>query len=104
MLQVLKVFNFALIEQAEIEFAKGFNVLTGETGAGKSIVIDALSVVLGGRSSVDMIRSGSDQFRVEAVFDLQQHSQVMDLLVEQAIPVEEDGLMFISREIGRAHV
>ena len=101
MLQVLKVFNFALIEQAEIEFAKGFNVLTGETGAGKSIVIDALSVVLGGRSSVDMIRSGSDQFRVEAVFDLQQHSQVMDLLVEQAIPVEEDGLMFISRAVSR---
>lgn len=101
MLQVLKVFNFALIEQAEIEFSKGFNVLTGETGAGKSIVIDALSVVLGGRSSVDMIRSGSDQFRVEAVFDLQQHSQVMDLLVEQAIPVEEDGLMFISRAVSR---
>ncbi len=72
MLQFLKVFNFALIEQAEIEFSAGFNVLTGETGAGKSIVVDALSVVLGGRSSVDMIRSGSEQFRVEAVFEPQQ--------------------------------
>ena len=101
MLQILKVFNFALIEQTEIEFSEGFNVLTGETGAGKSIIIDALSVVLGGRSSIEMIRSGSEQFRLEAVFDLQQHSQVLALLTEQAIPVEEDGLMYISRSVSR---
>ncbi len=101
MLQVLKVFNFALIEQAEIEFSAGFNVLTGETGAGKSIIIDALGVVLGGRSSVEMIRSGSEQFRVEAVFDLQQHPKVLALLAEQAIPAEEDGLMFISRSVSK---
>ena len=68
MLQLLKVLNFALIEQAEIEFDNGFNVLTGETGAGKSMVVDALSVVLGGRSSIEMVRSGCDQFRIEAVF------------------------------------
>ena len=101
MLQILKVFNFALIEQTEIEFSEGFNVLTGETGAGKSIIIDALSVVLGGRSSIEMIRSGSEQFRLEAVFDLQQHSKVLALLTEQAIPVEEDGLMYISRSVSR---
>ena len=101
MLQVLKVFNFALIEQTEIEFSPGFNVLTGETGAGKSIVIDALSVVLGGRSSVEMIRSGSEQFRVEAVFDLQHHPKVLSYLSGQAIPTEEDGLMFISRSVSR---
>ena len=101
MLQVLKVFNFALIEQTEIEFSPGFNVLTGETGAGKSIVIDALSVVLGGRSSVEMIRSGSEQFRVEAVFDLQHHPKVLSFLADQAIQTEEDGLMFISRSVSR---
>jgi len=101
LLQILKVFNFALIEQTEIEFSEGFNVLTGETGAGKSIIIDALSVVLGGRSSIEMIRSGSEQFRVEAVFDLQQHSKVLALLTEQAIPLEEDGLMYISRSVSR---
>ena len=101
MLQVLKVFNFALIEQTEIEFSPGFNVLTGETGAGKSIVIDALSVVLGGRSSVEMIRSGSEQFRVEAVFDLQHHPKVLSYLAGQAIPTEEDGLMYISRSVSR---
>lgn len=101
MLQILKVFNFALIEQAEVEFSAGFNVLTGETGAGKSILIDALSVVLGGRASVDMIRSGCEQFRVEAVFDLQQHRGVLSLLTEQAIPQEEDGSMFLSRTVSR---
>ncbi len=101
MLQFLKVFNFALIEQAEIEFSAGFNVLTGETGAGKSIVVDALSVVLGGRSSVDMIRSGSEQFRVEAVFEPQQNSQLLGLFEQQAIPLEEDGRLFISRSVSR---
>ena len=101
MLQVLKVFNFALIEQAEIEFSGGFNVLTGETGAGKSIVIDALSVVLGGRSSLDMIRSGCEQYRVEAVFSLQNHPSVLSLLADQAIPTEEDGALFISRTVSR---
>ena len=101
MLQVLKVINFALIEQAEIEFSGGFNVLTGETGAGKSIVIDALSVVLGGRSSLDMIRSGCEQYRVEAVFSLQNHPSVLSLLSDQAIPTEEDGALFISRTVSR---
>ena len=101
MLQVLKVINFALIEQAEIEFSGGFNVLTGETGAGKSIVIDALSVVLGGRSSLDMIRSGCEQYRVEAVFSLQNHPAMLSLLADQAIPMEEDGALFISRTVSR---
>lgn len=101
MLQVLKVFNFALIEQAEIEFSGGFNVLTGETGAGKSIVVDALSVVLGGRSSLDMIRGGSEQYRVEAVFSLQNHPPVRALLSDQAIPMEDDGMLYISRTLSR---
>ena len=101
MLQLLKVFNFALIEQAEIEFDDGFNVLTGETGAGKSMVVDALNVVLGGRSSVEMLRSGCEQFRIDAVFALQAHEPLRALLEEQAIPQEEDGLLFLSRSVSR---
>lgn len=101
MLQLLKVFNFALIEQAEIEFDNGFNVLTGETGAGKSMVVDALNVVLGGRSSVEMLRSGCEQFRIDAVFALQTHEPLRALLEEQAIPQEEDGLLFLSRSVSR---
>ena len=101
MLQLLKVLNFALIEQAEIEFDTGFNVLTGETGAGKSMVVDALSVVLGGRSSVEMVRSGCEQFRIDAVFELQQHKSLQALLTEQAIPQEVDGLLFLSRSVSR---
>lgn len=101
MLQLLKVLNFALIEQAEIEFDNGFNVLTGETGAGKSMVVDALSVVLGGRSSIEMVRSGCDQFRIDAVFALRQHLSLQELLKEQAIPLETDGLLFLSRTVSR---
>ena len=101
MLQLLKVFNFALIEQAEIEFDNGFNVLTGETGAGKSMVVDALNVVLGGRSSVEMVRSGCEQFRIDAVFALQSQGPLWQLLQEQAIPSEEDGLLFLSRTVSR---
>jgi DNA repair protein RecN (Recombination protein N) len=101
LLQLLKVLNFALIEQAEIEFDNGFNVLTGETGAGKSMVVDALSVVLGGRSSVEMVRSGCDQFRIDAVFELRQQGALQALLTEQAIPLEIDGLLFLSRTVSR---
>ena len=99
MLQLLKVANFALIEQAEIEFSGGFNVLTGETGAGKSIVVDALSVALGGRASVDMVRSGSEQFRVEVVFELAPHAPAIALLQAQDLSMEEDGRLFISRSV-----
>ena len=58
MLQALHVHNFALIEDAKVEFTDGFNVFTGETGAGKSILIDAFSIALGARASADYVRSG----------------------------------------------
>ena len=60
MLQALHVHNFALIEDAKVEFTGGFNVFTGETGAGKSILIDAFSIALGARASADYVRSGTD--------------------------------------------
>ena len=68
MLRLLSVTNFATIEQLEMELAPGFNVLTGETGAGKSIIVDALSLLLGGRADGGMVRSGARQSRVEGVF------------------------------------
>lgn len=68
MLDLLHIENIAIIEQADISFRPGFNVLTGETGAGKSIVIDALSAVLGQRASRELIRTGADHAFVSAVF------------------------------------
>lgn len=85
MLKSLAVTNFALIEQAMVEFDTGLNILTGETGAGKSILIDALNVILGNRASGDAIRTGCDFFRVEAVFDIAELPLVANLLAEQGI-------------------
>ena len=68
MLQLLHIENIAVIEKADIEFGGGLNVLTGETGAGKSIVIDALSAVMGARTSRDVIRTGAGSAMVTAVF------------------------------------
>ncbi len=68
MLELLHIENIAIIEQADIAFRPGFNVLTGETGAGKSIVIDAMSAVLGQRASRELIRTGMDHAFVSAIF------------------------------------
>lgn len=68
MLNLLHIENIAVIEEADITFRPGFNVLTGETGAGKSIVIDAISAILGQRAYRDAIRTGSDRARISAVF------------------------------------
>lgn len=100
MLKSLQVVNFALIEQVQIDFVSGLNILTGETGAGKSILIDAINVVLGGRASVDAIRTGCDFFRVEVVFDVSANSAVKALLEKQSISLEEDTLI-ISRRVNR---
>ena len=75
MLRLLSVTNFATIEQLEMDLASGFNVLTGETGAGKSIIVDALSLLLGGRADGGMVRSGARQSRVEGVFLAQRRSR-----------------------------
>ena len=67
MLKTLNVWNFALIENVNIEFDEGLNILTGETGAGKSILIDALGIVLGNRANISSIRNGCEQLRVEII-------------------------------------
>lgn len=97
----MTVTNFALIEQAMVEFDEGLNILTGETGAGKSILIDALSVILGNRASVDSIRTGCDFFRLEAVFDLSQFSPMQTMLEEQGIMIDDEATLIISRRFSR---
>ena len=101
MLKNLSVKNFALIEQAKIEFDKGLNILTGETGAGKSILIDALGAVLGSRIGVINIRAGCEELRVEAVFLLEKFSAIRKILDELEIELEEDNLI-ITRKFNRA--
>ena len=68
MLKYLRIENIAVIETAEIDFTNGFNVLTGETGAGKSIIIDSINAVLGERTSRDLIRKGCEKAGVTAIF------------------------------------
>ncbi|MDT8901081.1 DNA repair protein RecN [Anaeroselena agilis] len=101
MLKTLSVTNFALIEQASVEFAGGLNILTGETGAGKSILVDALSTLLGSRAERDAIRSGCDSFRVEAVFDVAANANVRAILDDQGIPLEDGSTLIISRYLSR---
>ena len=84
MLELLHIENIAIIERADISFRTGFNVLTGETGAGKSIVIDALSAVLGQRASRDLIRTGADHAFVSAVFSHIPQGLGADLCIEDA--------------------
>ena len=100
MLLELTIKNIALIESLRIEFARGFNVLTGETGAGKSIVVDSVSLALGGRADRDMIRTGAEKGMVQAVFDISSNARAMDFARELGIDVE-DGLIAVRRELSR---
>lgn len=100
MLQALHVHNFALIEDAEVDFVKGFNIFTGETGAGKSILIDAFGIALGGRASAGFVRTGTDAFWVQAVFDPEDDPRIAALLQEQGI--EPDDSLFLKRRVTAA--
>ena len=95
MLELLHIENIAIIEAADIEFAPGFNALTGETGAGKSIVIDSLSAVLGQRTSRELIRTGADKAFVSAAFS----GTVPELTETLGIQAEADGTLLLQREI-----
>lgn len=102
MLKSLTVWNFALLEHVQVEFQPGLNILTGETGAGKSILIDSLGAVLGARMSADMVRSGCDWLRVEAVFSLEDESLGLhELLTQQAID-DSDKELIITRQLTQA--
>jgi DNA repair protein RecN (Recombination protein N) len=99
LLQELHIRNLALIEELRLEYDSGFNVLTGETGAGKSIIIDALGLVLGERFSAEMVRTGADGLMVEAVFGPENRPDLEAFLAEAGIPLEEDRTLIIQRDI-----
>lgn len=98
MLAVLKIKNIAIIESAEIEFSRGFNVLTGETGAGKSIILDSINAVLGFRTSRELIRTGETDAEVTALFSDIDKSTV-SCLESLGLPVNDDNSLVISRVI-----
>ncbi len=93
MLCALRIRDLALIDELEIEFAPGLNVLTGETGAGKSIVVGALDLVLGGRSSVERIRRGAEQSVVEALYAVEGRADVAALCAEAGLPADPAELL-----------
>jgi len=96
MLKYLHIENIAVIERANIDFTTGFNLLTGETGAGKSIVIDAINAVLGERTSKELIRNGCDKAIVSAHFgDL--NNEVIERLQDNGLCPDEDGDLYITR-------
>ena len=94
MLRLLHIENIAVIEEADITFGDGFNVLTGETGAGKSIVIDAISAIMGERAYRDMIRTGTSKATVRGIFD---NVPSMSWFEENGVPYDEE--LMIQREI-----
>ncbi|MBQ8109750.1 MAG: DNA repair protein RecN [Clostridia bacterium] len=100
MLIELTIKNIALIESLRVDFAQGFNVLTGETGAGKSIVVDSISLALGGRADRDMIRTGAQKGMVQALFDISDNARALELVRSLDIDAE-DGVIAIRRELSR---
>lgn len=98
MLSRLSIENVAVIERAELEFQSGFNVLTGETGAGKSMIIDALGAVLGERTSKDIVRTGEEIARVSAIFE-KISNETLFSLHELGFDPDEDGMFLLQRHI-----
>jgi DNA repair protein RecN (Recombination protein N) len=99
MLQTLRVRNLALVEDITVEFATGLNVITGETGAGKSVIIGALGLLLGERADKSLIRAGADQCLAEAVFHLSDSSDIDAILDDVGLPACEDGQLVIRRTL-----
>src|SRR5258708_313929 len=98
MLVELTVENYAVVERVRVRFHAGLNLLTGETGSGKSIVVDALGLVLGARASADMVRSDTDRARISAIFEAPQQPACRALLDAAGIEMEE-GELLIEREV-----
>src|SRR5262252_5806418 len=98
MLLELVVENYAVIERLRVNFHSGLNLLTGETGSGKSIVVDALGLLLGGRASAEMVRTGESRSRIAGIFDVRNHSGIRRLLEPVGLEVEE-GELLVEREI-----
>jgi len=106
-LKELRITNFAIIDALHVHFSQGLHVFTGETGAGKSIIIEALSLALGGRASAEMIRSGEDTATIEAAFDLAGHGGVIELARAHGIDIDGEELLIkraISASRNRVYV
>ena len=98
MLQELSVKNFAIISSLQLDFQMGMTVLTGETGAGKSIIIDAMGLLTGGRGSSDYIRQGATKCTLEGLFSMPKNQELIDLLMELGIEMDEETLV-VQRDI-----
>ncbi len=98
MLLELVVENYAVVERVRVRFHSGLNLLTGETGSGKSIVVDALGLLFGGRASADTVRSDTERARVSAIFEAPRDPACRAMLEEAGVPVE-DGELLIEREV-----
>src|SRR3954469_21046434 len=98
MLTELRIKNFAIIESLTLPLAPGFNVLSGETGAGKSIIVGALGMLLGERANADMIRTGADRATVEGTFDVADDGVLAKILDEKGFEIEE-GVVVLKREV-----
>src|SRR3954471_14677874 len=101
MLTELRIKNFAIIESLTLPLAPGFNVLSGETGAGKSIIVGALGMLLGERANADMIRTGADRATVEGTFDVAGDGPLAKVLDDRGFEVE-DGVVVLKREVAGA--
>src|SRR6187397_1594333 len=98
MLRLLRIRNLAVIESAEVEFEPGFNVLTGETGAGKSILVEAVGLLLGGRASGDLVRTGEESATIEAIFERGGE----ELLVRREVTAQGRSRAFINGDLATA--
>src|SRR5215469_5830674 len=98
MLTELRIRNFAIIDTLALPLAPGFNVLSGETGAGKSIIVGALGLLLGERASADVIRSGAERAAVEGTFDISERSEIRALLDQHGIDADEPTVV-LKREV-----
>ena len=102
MLTRLSIRNIVLIEALDLDFARGLGVLTGETGAGKSVIVGALKLVLGERADKSLIRTGEDSCTVEAVFELSDSEEVDAVLEEGGLERCDGGLLIVRRAIGQS--
>lgn len=99
MLRLLRIRNFAIIESLELEFEGGFNAITGETGAGKSIILDAIGLILGNRANAEVIRTGSDEATVEALFDIGSNEANLKRLADFGLSAAEE--LLVKRTVHR---
>ncbi|MCB0202653.1 MAG: AAA family ATPase, partial [Anaerolineae bacterium] len=103
MLFELHISNFAIIDDLQLTWDPGFNALTGETGAGKSIIIDAVDMLLGGKAGQEVIRAGEDLTQIEGVFTLEPHlaASLASLLEQEGLDGDDPAQLVLSRELRR---